>query len=70
LSPRSTARTAHDRFPGCMNQRLRADPYPSARTGRGPEQTVSSSGSAATPAGCWCRCCATSAWRRASSRGT
>jgi hypothetical protein len=25
---------------------------------------------AATPAGCWCSCCATAAWRRASSRAT
>ena len=58
-----------------LNQRLQQrDPLPDPH-GAGRADARGHAGQrlaarAATPAGCWCRCCATWGWRRASSPAT
>ena len=57
------------------NQRLQQrhrlpDPHGARRADAGADARNSQRARAATPPGCWCSCCATSAWPRASSPAT
>ena len=71
--PRHAAQ--HRRLPGRAQPAPAADdplpdPHGAGRADAGGDAGVAAPARAATPPGCWCRSCAISAWRRASSPAT